>query len=210
MKDLMEEKILLYASDRFFGKDPRITMESVAKDLSISKKTLYKYFKNRDDLLNGVFSLLKKEITDIFESTFKRNKCSFIAMFETIALLTPKLGIKMDYFSLEHIKRVSPKLWKDIKEFRSNQINKYIPLAIKSGIKNGYIRKDINAHVSSLIFFSLVDNIINPDFLMDASISGKDAVKEVLGIFFYGITTQKGKKKFNKHFKNIFEVKNEK
>jgi len=211
MKDLMEEKILLYASDRFFKKDLRITMESVAKDLSISKKTLYKYFKNRDDLLNGVVALFKKEISDIFESTFKGNKNSFIAMFETLAQLVPKLlDIRMGHFFLEDIKRINPKLWKNIKEFRSNQINKYIPLAIRSGIKGGYIRKDINAHVASLIFFSSVDNIVNPDFLMDSSVSGKDAIKELLSIFFYGITTQKGKRKFNKHFKNIFEVKHEK
>jgi len=83
-------------------------------------------------------------------------------------------------------------------------------LAIRSGMKSGYIRKDINIQVSLLIFFSLIDNIINPDFFIDSSVSGKDAIKEVLCIFFYGITTQKGKKKFNKHFKNIFEVKNEK
>lgn len=211
MKDLMEEKILLYTSDRFFRKDVRITMESVAKDLFISKKTLYKYFKNRDDLLNAVVALFKKEVSDIFESTFKSNKDSFIAMFETLAKLVPKLlDIRMGRFFLEHIKRINPKLWKDMKEFRSNQINKYIPLAIRSGIKSGYIRKDINIQVSLLIFFSLVDNIINPDFLIDSSVSGKDVIKEVLGIFFYGITTQKGKKKFNKHFKNIFEVKNEK
>ena len=210
MKDLMEEKILLYASDRFFRRDLRFTMESVAKDLSISKKTLYKYFKNKDDLLDGVVGSFKKEITDKFESTFNDRKDTFVAMCEVFTFLAFKLGLKIDHHLLTDIKKIYPRIWEDIYIFRSKQINKYFPKIIKSGIQNGYIRKDVNIQLAFSIFFSSINNIITPEFLMESSIPPGAAIKEILTIFFYGITTTKGKKKFNKHFKNIFEVTNEK
>ena len=210
MKDEMEEKILLYASDRFFKRDLKMTMESVAKELSISKKTLYKYFKNRDDLLNGVAAMFQKDIADKFESTFKKEKDSFVAFCEVFAYLALKIGLNMDNHFITDIQKVYPRLWKGFSDFRNNQINKYFPIIITSGINNGYIRKDVNVQIAFLMFFSSVNNIVTPDFLKDLSISPNEAIKEILTIFIYGITTQKGKIKFNKHLKNILEVTNEK
>jgi AcrR family transcriptional regulator len=210
MKDEMEEKILLYASDRFFKRDLKMTMESVAKELSISKKTLYKYFKNKDDLLNGVATMFKKDIADKFESTFKNEKDSFVAFCKVFAYLALKMGLNMDNYFIIDLQRVYPKLWKGFSDFRSDQINKYFPIIITSGIKNGYIRKDVNTQIAFMMFFVAVNNIVTPESLKDLSLSPKEAIKEILTIFIYGITTQQGKVKFNKHLKNIFEITNEK
>ena len=153
MKDLMEEKILMYASEKFFKKDIKFTMESIAKDLSISKKTLYKYFKNKDELLDRIANLFKKDIADKFESTFKTRKDSFVAFCEVFSYLGFKIGLKMDHYVVNEIKKIYPRIWKSFSDFRNNQINKYFPLIIKSGIKNGYIRKDVNIQVAFSMFF---------------------------------------------------------
>ena len=210
MKDLTEEKILLYASERFFKGDLKITMERVAKELSISKKTLYKYFKNKDDLFNGVADMYKKDIQDKFESTFKNREDSFAAMCEVFTYLAFKIGLTINNYFIDEVRKVYPRLWKDFLDFRSKQINKYFPVVIKSGVENGYIRKDVNVEIAFSMFFASVNNIVTPDFLAVKYFSASDAIKEILTIFFYGITTPQGKRKFNKHFKNIFEVTNEK
>ena len=102
--------------------------------------------------------------------------------------LTPAFG--------QDVKKHIPQLWKRIEEFRRQRISEIFARLIRQGIDEGTIRADMNARVFLMSVLGAIDRIMQPDILAHESFSVSDAVHEILGIFFRGGLTEKGRMKF--------------
>lgn len=208
-EDYTKRKIIYYSLAIFFDDGINITMENIAKDLGISKKTLYKYFKNKADLLNSVIDEFINSISELIENTLKSNPDSFVAICDFFSKFANTFAVKLNRKFFSDLQKKEPEIWKKINDFRIKKFNYYIPLILKEGIKNKYIRDGINPDIILLMYIASIQNILNPDVLSVSYFSAKEAVEQILTTLFYGICTEKGKKKFRLHFKKIKEKINE-
>jgi AcrR family transcriptional regulator len=205
--DIIKEKIVYYTSGRVFEDGTNITMESVAKDLGISKKTLYKHFKNKTELINEVVNRLLDTVAKGFQTAFQSHDDPFVAMCAAFSMFANTYAPKLSKKLFEDIRKYEPKIWKNIDHFRMSKFKKYFPPVIIEGIKNKDLRSDINPEIVLLMYTASIQGIINPEILSQSSFSTKEAAKQIITTLFYGITTTQGKKKFDKYFKKFGEYR---
>ena len=180
----MKDKIIQSASQQIlkFG-FRKFTVDDIATDLGISKKTVYKHFKSKSQIISEVIemhvamenkrTLEAMQIEGGWEEKFKRVICA-------------ETREKAPDWLLEELMRYFPEEWKKtnaIGNFKRQQITKLL----KSGIETGDIRPDINPVVIDLAIAKTVDSAFNFQFLKEHGLSLNEAIDEIQRLFLYGI-----------------------
>jgi len=195
-------KILNYASEKFMHEGfYKSSMDSLAAELQISKKTIYKYFSSKDELVEAIAFAFMKETGDKIISVTQIEDDSLskaIRLFQILGVATTKLGDKW----VKDIRIHMPELWRKIDEFRTKKAYSVLGNIIQQGQTEGMI---IDKPVELIIhlFVTSLRSIVNPDFLYYQKMNYKEAIQHTFEILFNGILTPAGKKIFKKSFKKV-------
>jgi len=200
-KDI-KQKILHTAEEMFqkFGYS-KVTMEEIASNLNISKKTLYKHFANKEHILKEMVHNNKCEVDNFIDELMKDKTTPFIDKLKNFMNFIAKVSKKIEGTMVHDIMKSHPEIWKDIEQFRENRAYKNLSDLIKDGIQNGIFRDDVNTEVVVLAYVSAIHTMINPETLSKLPISAGQAFRDILKIMFEGLFTSEGRKKYRNTFK---------
>ena len=192
-----KEKIENYSNEFFFKSGfYKITMDEIAKGLSISKKTIYKYFPSKHRLVDTVMNALQQYIKSKLNKVVEGNENSIVKMRE-IAQIFAELSIKLNQNLLFDLQTHRPDLWDKIEEFRGNLIRNIWENIITQGKDEGYIIDKPNYIIITIVYAS-IRSVINPTFLLNHNYSINNAFTITFDIVIKGILTQKGLQVYNK------------
>lgn len=199
-----KEKIIQYCTDKFLKEGfYLVTVDQIAYDLRMSKKTIYKFFATKDDLVKEVAFNMMNDTNDKMEIILKSGKDSLtkiIMLFEVMSKLVVRFSDKW----LKDLQVHTPKLWQQIDEFRVNRAFTVIGNIIQQGQKEGIII-DKPVELIIHIFVNTIRSVVHPDFLFYQKLDYKEAFVHSFEILFNGILTQKGRTKFNKIFSKVIQ-----
>jgi AcrR family transcriptional regulator len=200
--DRMRERIIVNAEQLFFSRGfSGATMDQVAAELGISKKTLYQYFDSKHQLLYAVISRLMAESERCINTLMGDQKLDYFqklaGLVEHIAKRTS--GISRDF--MQDLQKSAPDMWGEISEFRRRKIYHNFGLMIRRGIKTGMIRQDIDPELLTRMYQVLVQQMINPQALMDSPYRPGQLMRAIIELVFAGALTEKGRDRFRKDFK---------
>ncbi len=170
-----------------------VSMDDLSSSMKISKKTLYKYFKNKEHLLEVVFlefSPLLFEDYSIKSYKKHENAIEFLLDIQAFivaqkSLLTP--AIKYD------LRTTYPHIYKAIQEKAIEQAKSLITKNITLGQAQNIYKKDIDTHIVSYVFSQLSILIDNPK---EKSFTSEDLFNEILKMFLYRIANAEGVRQF--------------
>jgi AcrR family transcriptional regulator len=191
-----EEKtrIAEVASRRFFELGvSKVTIDEVAEELGMSKKTIYKYFSSKDDLLLAGVRLnmerIGKEVTGILNSSepFEKKIALFLVIVgRQVSRISPRFQADM--------KRMSPHVWNEIDTFRREVVIGQLKNLFVQAKEEGFFRKDLNVEIFHLLLTSAAQGIVNPQILAEHPFTAVEAYKEIIMVLFTGALTDEGKK----------------
>jgi len=174
----------------------KTTMDEIAVQLRMSKKTIYKYYPTKESLVKEIISTFlefhKKNISKIVDD----NSEAVLKLFKIFNYLGNLISSINEKF-IRDIQIHMPDLWKHIDTFRTKMMTTNIGKIIEQGKKEG-VFIDKQSVIITGVFTSSVRGIINPEFIMNNKFSIKSALNETIEIIMNGIMTEKGKKDFNK------------
>ena len=187
-----KEKILKAASDVFFTKGfYKIPVDDIAFSLKMSKKTIYKHFTSKEDLVREVAYLFIKthstNISGIINGEFDAVEKLFY-IFKYLGDML--ININEKWFS--DIQSQAPEIWNEIEVFRSRFMTQNISKIIEQGKKENFV-VNYPSPIMINIFISSIRGIINPTFIVQSKISAFNALEATLDILMNGILTLKGK-----------------
>jgi TetR/AcrR family transcriptional regulator, cholesterol catabolism regulator len=168
-----------------------VTMDDVARELSISKKTLYQYVTDKDDLV-GKF--IDNEITTTQEEICKCFRIGFNAIEELfeISIFMNKLMRDQNQATEHDLMKYYPSHYQKTVKARREGIFNYILTNLKKGIKEGLYRKEMNKEVIAKLYLWRSENVhFNELFTVEEFTSIKLFV-ELLTYHVRGIATEKG------------------
>jgi AcrR family transcriptional regulator len=181
----------------------RITMEGIAAMLRISKKTLYKYFPNKEALVRAVVEVLLSERSGRFdECTNLSVETPFVTRLLSLLEVMSEQTANSSYVFLNEIAQEMPVLWREIEEFRAMRITKFGDL-LRLGVREGYVRADIDIDLVVVIFIGVIQSIITPEFLQRSRYSFAQLLDAIMTLFFEGMFTQEARK----HLRVVGKVK---
>ena len=183
----MKNRIIDTAEKRFsqYG-FKRVTMDDIASDLGISKKTLYKHFKSKEDIAWAVKERMHRDIDKLLQRAKREIPDPILRFKKIIAEVTSRVSIIGSAFMTD-IKKEIPDLWRQCEEFREREIYEYIGGILEEGVKKGKIRKDIDTKIAVMAYLGAIRMIIQPEILMKNQFSIEDAFNNILKIFLEGI-----------------------
>lgn len=168
-----------------------LTMDDIAKEFGMSKKTLYKDYKNKEALLEEVLTyrlsgILEKmkNLEDIVDNAIERMLCRD----EEIK----KASSSNNTIMLRQLIKYYPQIFnRHMKDF-SEKFSLILMQNIDRGRKQGYYREDFDAEFYTKLFFQLSMSYNNP-YLDTSNITRYHYQREALLFYLNAITTQKGK-----------------
>ena len=185
----IRERIIAAASERFTEEGlSRYPVEEIAAGLGISKKTFYKHFTSKEELLLVVTERFLEGIRRQFH-TIIEGEAPFL---EKLELLVTFLGQRLSRLSrpmMRDLQRHSPRIWARVEEFRRERISTDFKGLLLRGVAEGYIRKDVDIDLFLLAFIGAVEAVINPSVLAEQRSSVKEIVRSIITVFLRGLLT---------------------
>jgi len=177
-----------------------VTMDQIAYDMGISKKTIYNFFENKNELVKAVTSYMFNSITNGV-TEIKKNSDNPINELYDINLFLIKYLKKESVSPLYQLEKYYPLIHKEINKKQFDFITKSTTGSLNNGIKLGLFRRDIKIDFISRLYFKGMIGIRDLDTF---PLNLYDPVSLKIDFIEYhlrAIVTEKGLKKLN-HFIN--------
>ncbi len=179
-------RILLEAREQFFVHGFHgVTMDQLARDLGMSKKTLYRHFPSKDALLDGVIDTVAGEVGATLEavSRDRRSSCS-----EKLLRIAAGIGGHLSPIQpvfLASLRRFAPAQLERIEQVRRRNIETHLLPLLRAGGRN--LRPGIDPVFVVELLLQTLDGILKPDLLQRLERTPAQAVSEALDLLFHGI-----------------------
>lgn len=190
----IKQRILLHAQEMFneFGVS-KVTMEELAADLGISKKTLYKYFSNKEHLLRELVHDRKCEISKRIGAIVDNTNLPFVEKLKLLLSYMATISNEMNPRMRHQIMRLYPDLWQEISEFRRKNALIRVSRFIKEGAEQGIIRNDINLDLISLIYIGAIHSLESQEGFEKLTTVTDSIHADALKVIYEGILSEKGR-----------------
>jgi len=198
----MKEKILKKAVDLFlnFG-FKSITMDDIARDLAISKKTIYSHFSTKLKLVKAstfyVFEKVNAGICSI--CTIDQNPIEEIYLIKSLVMEQLKGEKSSPQYQLQ---KYYPKIFETLKKKQFESVNECITKNLKNGIEQGFYRKEIDIHLITRLYFNGIMGIKNVELFPVNTYSNNYLMHSYIEYHIRAIATDKGLKTLNEIIKN--------
>ena len=168
------------------------TVESLAKRLAMSKKTIYKFFPTKEKLIRSIMQFVFTQIN----STFKRVMADesnpavqFIKIMETITKFAGKAPLN----KIAELKSLYPDIWKEIESFRLSHQEDFYTI-LYNAQEQGLARDDINMRSASIIYINIINSTFQPEFFLKNDLPIRETIRGFVQVVARGIFSDKGLK----------------
>lgn len=191
---------ILEAANKLFNRNGirRVTMDEIAHDLSISKKTIYQFFPEKDDLVH-----------ECCTNMMERRGCEFMelqknakdAIDEIMHIMKHMAGMysRVSPSVFYDLQKMYPKTWAAFRQFKEHNMMKMIEQNLRQGISQKLYRADIPVKTLAILRMQEVELGMNPDVFPEDKFNHLQVQIALLDHFLYGICTLKGHKLINKY-----------
>lgn len=196
---MIEEKknLLKNITESFLAKGfYKTTMDEIASDLRVSKKTIYKYFPTKENLIYLIIHSIVFTIRREFRNILNLDKSSVEKML-LISNFFVSMASRVNFNTLLEIKKLGPQFWEKIEKLRAREVFANFGRLIEQGQKEGYV---VNAPKELIlqIYIAAIQAVINPDFIVKNAFTTRQAGEMTIEIIFNGVLTEEGKVLYEK------------
>lgn len=193
MKKIITEqraKVLEGAITAFNHKGLKFTMDDLAAILGMSKKTIYKLYRDKEEMFSSMVEYSFNKIKESEAEIFSNDKLSTIDKLTKILGVLPERYLEIDLRQLYLLREKYPDIYIQIEERLENGWENTIAL-LEQGMKEGVIRP-VNVALFKMMFEASIERFFQRDILVSNGISYAEALNEVVAILINGITAKEG------------------
>ena len=181
----LREQILEATIKVFNKKGIKFTMDDLAKELGMSKKTIYTVFKDKNELFLAMVDFLFDAIKEEEKKIEQDSSMSTVEKIRTVLAVLPESYREIDFRQLYLLKDKYPKIYRQVEKRLENGWETTIGL-IERGIGEGVVR-DIKIPIVKMMLEASLEQFFQRDILVKNGWSYKEALEEVVEILTVGI-----------------------
>ena len=126
-------KILKFAQDKYLAEGfYKTSMDVLASEMRISKKTIYKYFATKDDLIEAVVQDIMKYMSSRTDEIVSKDQNAVLKVLSLLDFMSKSILKASDKWIID-IKEHKPALWNKIDKFRSKKMLVILSKIIEQG-----------------------------------------------------------------------------
>ena len=196
---MKEEQLIEKASETFLSHGIKsLTMSDMASKLGISKKTLYNFVSDKNDLVKKCIQYhISANECEMHEAcNVSHNAVEELINFSKIAGSKMKLIHPSIFYDLQ---KYHPEAWAIIRNFEDKAILELTINNLQKGIEQGLYRKELNINIIANLYVSVVQSIFNNTAVIQDGISVTEYYFEIFNYHIRGIANEKGIKLINQY-----------
>jgi AcrR family transcriptional regulator len=179
-----------------------VTMDDVAHHLCISKKTLYEYFHDKEDLVKEVVLMEHEHRNKVVHDIESRGLNSIEELLEVYKLIQDmfrEYNPSMEY----DLRKYYPDLFSKIRVIRRKTMFDSTLRNMNKGKKEGLYRKEMNTAILAKLHVFRIENLFENDLFSLEELSTVKVTHEIFVYHLHGILSMRGLKVFEESFAKI-------
>ena len=194
-RDPNRQRIVDAARAHFFNHGFRsVTMDDLAEELGVSKKTLYAHFPGKFDLLEAVLADKLAGVEATLKEVTRAHPHNFQATLRGLLAGTQRELDEIKPPFVRDMRQKAPDVFKLVERRRAALIGRYMGKFFVDGQRLGMVRKDVPAKLIIEILLAMVQSIMNPAKIEELGMMPKEGYTGILKIVLEGALTAKGRK----------------
>jgi AcrR family transcriptional regulator len=196
---VMKEKIIKKATDMFLKLGFKsVTMDDIACEMCISKKTIYKYFSNKENLIEEGTEVVHQKIHAMMDEVMAQNHNAIAENFQ-LREMFKQMFQSFDHSPAYQLKKHYPEIYEKMMANEIEDCSHMFRQNIIKGIAEGLYRKETDIEAAVKFYYTLIFSI-NENTMLE-----KDAYELELKALEYhtrAIATEKGIQELEKHLES--------
>ncbi len=188
----MENRILFKARDLMTRHGVKhVTMDDIATQLGISKKTIYQFYKDKDAVVMAVVNL------ELEEQSLKCQRTQDIAdnaVHEMFMILEDiqQMFKNMNPMTMNELAKYYPEAFERIQNHKNEFMHQIIKINLIKGIEQGVYRKEIDPEILSIYRLETSFVPFNPQLYPYSKFDLGKVTLQIIENFIYGVMSLKG------------------
>lgn len=188
-------RILHAAQQRLFTLGYQaLTMDELAHELGMSKKTLYVHFAGKDVIIERIIDMMGRTLRTQLERVLDDPDFTFTQKVHGIVGTAGATLARASPTTLRDLQRFAPRLYQKIEDLRLKIIPLVFGKLIRMGIREGMVRPDIDPAFATEFWLHAIRGLVQPDALDRMQLTVPQTLSRALDIFFAGLLTPAGRK----------------
>jgi AcrR family transcriptional regulator len=171
----------------------RVSMDDLAREAGMSKKTLYVHFSSKEELLQAV---LAQRVAAV-EAELRPLIAARDPFPKKLQRLTHFLHEKMSGISprfLDDIRRHAPECFRIVEEFRGRAVPLYFGRLFDEGVKGGYLEAGLPRELLIRVLLASIQGVVRPEVMNELRMHPAAGLDHILSIVLRGVLTPAGRK----------------
>merc|ERR1711907_268702 len=139
-----------------------VTMDDLARELGISKKTIYKYFDDKSDLVRSIVQMKTEMDQAICMNCINQNGNAIDDLIQVSKLIAEHVG-NINPTVIFDVKKYHPDAWQLMDNHRWDFVLNMISSNVEKGIRENLYRSDLNAEIIGRSYVASIDTLFNSD-----------------------------------------------
>jgi TetR/AcrR family transcriptional regulator, cholesterol catabolism regulator len=168
-----------------------VTMDDIARHLGISKKTIYHFFKDKNELVIALVKKKLKEDEDQMSDIINRS-ANVIEEMINMMKCSEEIFSRINPIVIHDMQKYHPDAWKQFQNFKADVLIRTLEELLTKGIKQGYVRPEIDVKIMARMRVAQVETGFDTALFPMAEFSPWKVQYQLLEHFSYGICTLAG------------------
>ncbi len=168
-----------------------VTMDSLANQLGMSKRTIYEVFSDKDEMLMAVLSKMARQQKEMVKRVLDESENSIVAIFRMLEINRDNFQSMSPAFQADLKKYHHDILMKNADEIEMPDYRNHFQV-IEKGIEEELFRKEINPDLANRCLYNLGRSIMDNDLYPFDLFSRRDVIRNIFINYVRGISTPKG------------------
>src|SRR6266436_4889332 len=188
------QRIVSAARRYFFSHGFRsVTMDDLAAELGMSKKTLYASFASKTDLLRAVLLDKFRSIEVDLDGIMSARSSDVLDSLHQLLACVQRHAEEIQPPFVRDIRREAPEMFQLVQSRRRDVIQRHFGKILDEGRKAGIFRKDISTRLMIEILLGATEAIMNPPKMAELGLTPKIGFLNIITVVLEGVLTDRGR-----------------
>ena len=171
----------------------RVTMDEIARELGMSKKTLYQHFDSKESLMLAGVDRFFLDIQAGVQAILNDGHLSYPEQVGRFVLFMGNYLSRAQRSAILDVRRSAPRVWERIMERRRRVIYDQFGGLIRAGIAAGMVRADLDPRLVVRMILVTIEQMASPETLSELPVQPTDIFRTVTAVIFEGILTDEAR-----------------
>lgn len=188
----LRDKIITVATGLFRQQGIRaVTMDDIAHQAGISKKTIYREFKDKSELVYLTFSAYLEAHECKMKEFYQQEEEIMEHFIQMLRFIKDRFS-DMNPLILNEIRRYYPDAWQRFEQFKKDHAIKGMTKMLDRGKESGYFRASVNSEIMAIMRMEQISYSYSI-FSADSNLNMAELQLQIFDHFIHGLLTDKGR-----------------